>query len=206
MSTVRKLNESALRGIYDAYMHEAFPPAELKPLAVMLRLMERGRYLCYGYYRNGRLAVRIAYPNADPATGGVHLERIGDLADQRHDVETLLLENRRPGLEFRYFLQIVDNVNQPVDILLRALEVLAVDRLVLDRAVKQRHDIALQREDRRLDLVRHVAQELLSVTLVLLEASDFAGILLGPAVQLVLNVADRIGFLRQLVRPDAFRQ
>ena len=53
MSTVRKLNESALRGIYDAYMHEAFPPAELKPLAVMLRLMERGRYLCYGYYRNG---------------------------------------------------------------------------------------------------------------------------------------------------------
>ena len=37
MSTVRKLNESALRGIYDAYMHEAFPPAELKPLAVMLR-------------------------------------------------------------------------------------------------------------------------------------------------------------------------
>ena len=56
MSTVRKLNESALRGIYDAYMHEAFPPAELKPLAVMLRLMERGRYLCYGYYRNGRLA------------------------------------------------------------------------------------------------------------------------------------------------------
>ena len=57
MSTVRKLNESALRGIYDAYMHEAFPPAELKPLAVMLRLMERGRYLCYGYYRNGRLAV-----------------------------------------------------------------------------------------------------------------------------------------------------
>ena len=47
MSTVRKLNESALRGIYDAYM---------KPLAVMLRLMERGRYLCYGYYRNGRLA------------------------------------------------------------------------------------------------------------------------------------------------------
>ena len=54
MSTVRKLNESALRGIYDAYMHEAFPPAELKPLAVMLRLMERGRYLCYGYYRNGR--------------------------------------------------------------------------------------------------------------------------------------------------------
>ena len=56
MSTVRNLNESALRGIYDAYMHEAFPPAELKPLAVMLRLMERGRYLCYGYYRNGRLA------------------------------------------------------------------------------------------------------------------------------------------------------
>ena len=56
MSTVRKLNESALRGIYDAYMHEAFPPAELKPLAVMLRLMERGRYLCYGYYRNGRRA------------------------------------------------------------------------------------------------------------------------------------------------------
>ena len=40
MSTVRKLNESALRGIYDAYMHEAFPPAELKPLAVMLRLMD----------------------------------------------------------------------------------------------------------------------------------------------------------------------
>lgn len=56
MSTVRKLNEAALRGIYGVYMHEAFPPAELKPLAAMLRLMERGRYLCYGYYRDGRLA------------------------------------------------------------------------------------------------------------------------------------------------------
>ena len=72
MSTVRKLNESALRGIYDAYMHEAFPPAELKPLAVMLRLMERGRYLCYGYYRNGRLAAYAFF--------------------YRHDSRVLLLE------------------------------------------------------------------------------------------------------------------
>ena len=47
---IKKLNLNEIREIYNAYMHEAFPPSELRPFASMEMLYNKNCYPCYGFY------------------------------------------------------------------------------------------------------------------------------------------------------------
>ena len=47
---IKKLNLDEIREIYNAYMHEAFPPSELRPFASMEMLYNKNCYPCYGFY------------------------------------------------------------------------------------------------------------------------------------------------------------
>ena len=50
MLHIKKLNLDEIREIYNAYMHEAFPPSELRPFASMKMLYNKNCYPCYGFY------------------------------------------------------------------------------------------------------------------------------------------------------------
>ena len=50
MLHIKKLNLDEIREIYNAYMHEAFPPSELRPFASMEMLYNKNCYPCYGFY------------------------------------------------------------------------------------------------------------------------------------------------------------
>lgn len=50
MLHIKKLNLDEIREIYSAYMHEAFPPSELRPFASMEMLYNKNCYPCYGFY------------------------------------------------------------------------------------------------------------------------------------------------------------
>ena len=50
MLHIKTLNLDEIREIYNAYMHEAFPPSELRPFASMEMLYNKNCYPCYGFY------------------------------------------------------------------------------------------------------------------------------------------------------------
>ena len=47
---VRPLNREEIEEVYREYMPEAFPAAEVKPLTVILDLVAKGTYWCYGLF------------------------------------------------------------------------------------------------------------------------------------------------------------
>ena len=49
MLHIKKLNLDEIREIYNAYMHEAFPPSELRPFASMEMLYNKNCYPCYAF-------------------------------------------------------------------------------------------------------------------------------------------------------------
>ena len=61
MLHIKKLNLDEIREIYNAYMHEAFPPSELRPFASMEMLYNKNCYPCYGVDFN-ILVLPIAQP------------------------------------------------------------------------------------------------------------------------------------------------
>lgn len=46
--SVRTLAEDDIRKLYNERLKEDFPPDELKPLAMILRALKKGRYICFG--------------------------------------------------------------------------------------------------------------------------------------------------------------
>jgi len=60
----RLLCAEELAGMYESDMRRDFPPAELKPLKSLLRLLEEGRYEPYGLFRAGRMISYAFYWNA----------------------------------------------------------------------------------------------------------------------------------------------
>ena len=50
MLTYRKLTKEQVEDIYFNHMKQDFPPAEVKPLEVLMNLLERGAYQPYGWY------------------------------------------------------------------------------------------------------------------------------------------------------------
>lgn len=50
MLHIKKLNLDEIREVYNVYMHEAFPPSELRPFASMEMLYNKNCYPCYGFY------------------------------------------------------------------------------------------------------------------------------------------------------------
>ncbi len=57
----RLLDKREVRSLYTAYMREDFPPDELKPLAVLLSLMERGIYEPYALFEDGQVVAYAFY-------------------------------------------------------------------------------------------------------------------------------------------------
>ena len=126
--------------------------------------------------------------DADVLLVGLDLGLLGDLLGQRHDVELLQVELVHAALELRDRVEVVDDVDQAVDALLGPLEILAVDEFVLQPAVEQRRDVALDVEDRGLQLVRHVAQILLAEPLGLLQPRNLLVVGVGPGGELLADV------------------
>ncbi len=57
----RLLDEREVESLYTEHMREDFPPDELKPLAVLLSLMERGIYEPYALFEDGRVVAYAFY-------------------------------------------------------------------------------------------------------------------------------------------------
>ena len=55
---IRALTRPLIRQIYEEAMTRDFPPDELKPLRMIEKALDEGRYACYGYFRGGEI---IAY-------------------------------------------------------------------------------------------------------------------------------------------------
>ena len=53
--SIRELTVDEIRQLYIERLTEDFPPDELKPLAVILRALSKGRYVCYGAVNGGRI-------------------------------------------------------------------------------------------------------------------------------------------------------
>ena len=66
MEILRKLNDTELKTAYDQVFREAFPPAELKPLASMRRLQAEGHYDILGYFRDGEAQAYICCWRREP--------------------------------------------------------------------------------------------------------------------------------------------
>ena len=46
--SIRTLTEDDIRRLYSERLKEDFPPDEVKPLAMILRALKKGRYVCFG--------------------------------------------------------------------------------------------------------------------------------------------------------------
>ena len=119
---------------------------------------------------------------------GLHLGLLRDLARQRHDVELLHLQAVHAAFELRNGIEVVHDVDEPVDALLGPFEELAVDQLVLQTAVEQGRDIALDIENGGFQLVGHIAEVLLAEALRLLQTRDLLVVRVGPGGQLLADV------------------
>jgi len=146
--------------------------------------------------------------DADVLAVGLHFGLLGNLLGQRHHVELLHLHARHVALELRNRIEVVDDVNQPVDALFSPLEVLAVNQLVLQPAVEQRRDVALDVENRGLQLVGHIAQILLAEALGLLQTGNLLVVGVGPGGELLADVLHVLvaQFREHLARMDVARK
>ena len=142
-----------------------------------------------GQHPEGRRQVAgTLHANADMLAVGLHLGLLRDLARQRHDVELLHLQAVHAAFELRNGIEVVHDVDEPVDALLGPFEELAVDQLVLQTAVEQGRDIALDIENGGFQLVGHIAEVLLAEALRLLETRDLLVVRVGPGGQLLADV------------------
>lgn len=55
MLQIQKLKREEVCAVYNAYMVCDFDKEELKPLGVLLRLLENGLYACYGLFEDGTI-------------------------------------------------------------------------------------------------------------------------------------------------------
>ena len=55
MLQIQKLKKEELCTVYNTYMVCDFDKEELKPLGVLLRLLENGLYACYGLFEDGTI-------------------------------------------------------------------------------------------------------------------------------------------------------
>ena len=53
---IRILTLPEIQKIYTRNMKGDFPPDELKPLSMMEMALDKGKYICYGYFRGGEMA------------------------------------------------------------------------------------------------------------------------------------------------------
>lgn len=61
MLTYRELTKEQVEFIYYNHMQEDFPPAEVKPLAVLLDLLERGAYRPFGWYEEDGTLIAYSF-------------------------------------------------------------------------------------------------------------------------------------------------
>ena len=58
---IKTLDRDEIAFIYEKYMKQSFPAAELKPLSAIYRYMDRNEYVSYGLYENGELRAYGCY-------------------------------------------------------------------------------------------------------------------------------------------------
>ena len=78
-----KLNAAQLSWLYEAELKQAFPPEELKPLKVMLPMMEQGRYQALGLYEGEEL-LGYALLWLEPGIPFALLDYLGTMAGKRN--------------------------------------------------------------------------------------------------------------------------
>lgn len=78
----RKLNIDEMSDIYDRYMTEAFPPAELKPMSRIRDMSEAGIYDGYGLFDDGSLRA-YGYFVTCPKTGDMLFDYLAVPKDYR---------------------------------------------------------------------------------------------------------------------------
>lgn len=74
---VRELTRDQVAEIYRCQMQEDFDPAEIKPLSLILGLMDAGRYPCFGFYDGEVLAAYAMFccgPEEDGRKGYLLLD------------------------------------------------------------------------------------------------------------------------------------
>jgi len=80
----RLLNKREVEALYTDHMKEDFPPDELKPLATLLSLMERGIYDPYALFEDGRLVAYAFYWKTEEERPYVMLDYFAVVPQERN--------------------------------------------------------------------------------------------------------------------------
>ncbi len=80
----RLLDKCEVEKLYRDHMREDFPPDELKPLAMLLSLMERGIYEPYALFEDGRLVAYAFYWKAEEEKPYVLLDYFAVVPQERN--------------------------------------------------------------------------------------------------------------------------
>ena len=68
---LRRLSVNEVRSVYTHYMPDDFAANEIKPLAAIERMMQKGKYEAYGFYENGELRAYLLL--VTPQEGSAYL-------------------------------------------------------------------------------------------------------------------------------------
>ncbi len=79
----RLLDKEEVKGLYTEHMERDFPPDELKPLATLLSLMERGIYAPYALFEDNRLVAYAFYWTAEEKKPYVMLDYFAVVPQER---------------------------------------------------------------------------------------------------------------------------
>lgn len=56
---LRTLNNEEIKQIYETHMQNDFPPAEIKPLSAIYKMIDSGHYVCKGLYEEDELLAYV---------------------------------------------------------------------------------------------------------------------------------------------------
>ena len=145
MLTYQKLSSEQVADIYHQHMQQDFPPAEVKPLAVLYQLMEQGLYEPYGWFdENGNL---VKTANADGTTEELIVEKYSPNRTPliaKFGDETITFEYDQNGNEIKKATTHVDGKTS-----VRTKEYDSHGRLILLKSDEIEHLIAYDSKGRK---------------------------------------------------------
>lgn len=102
-----EMDTSQICDMYEHYLIKAFPPDEVRPLESMLKAVSEKRYVCYGYYMNGRLCTYAAMMRMESDVG---VDYLGDYIGTREDM-------RNRGIGRRFLAALMNTLKDPASFL-----------------------------------------------------------------------------------------
>ena len=131
-------------------------------------------------------------PQVNLAPPRLGLEALHRFADDFQQIEGHQLDVERARFHLGDDVQIFQQPRHPVDVFRGLEQELAVDLRVVQPALKQRQDESLDVENRRLQLVGEVSDELFPEGVRFPERGDFFDLAVGPGHHIAVDLLDNV--------------